>query len=274
MFKNVRVVIFYILAALFFILFPYEIFEGKYGIFEIKLDRYEKLASFLSFPLSLISVILIYITYQSQKAETKDASSITKQQQFETTLFNLIQLKSDKLTELKVDRYSGTEALNYLLSGFFEEFKIKRAQTDLSDNVETGTGMGSYAIVEKFRLKELNFTKNIFLEYLEIHINIITPLIFIFNIINEHIQKSSAFSKNDIYLSLINSQLSKPEQLFILYYYIALCENLEDFDEVKNQIINRYKLNITILPKECAIEKHYHYFVCDINSRIVASGID
>lgn len=80
MFNKFGVVVLCILATLIFIFFPYEIFEGIYGNYEIRLNRYESLATFLTYPLSLISVVLIYLTYQSQKRETKDAGNTLKQQ--------------------------------------------------------------------------------------------------------------------------------------------------------------------------------------------------
>jgi hypothetical protein len=261
-----------ICASAIFIFFPYEIFEGVYGKYEIKLNRYESLANFLTYPLSLISVVLIYVTYQSQRKETKNAEITLKQQQFETTLFNLLQLKSNKLNELTIGNATGVSALNILLTNFYEEFKLEHKKTSLSQKAEFGTGIAYNAIDEKSRKEEFEFTTNMFKKFLEDYINNITPLIFIFNLLKEHIRTSSFFSENDFYLSLVNSQLTKPEQLFILYNYMSICNNLEDYDEIKKQIINKFKLDITILPDECFSHKHYHYFVQDINAKVKASS--
>lgn len=69
------------------------------------------------------------------------------------------------------------EALNWILTDFYEEFKSRHDKTTLSKEVNMGSGIGWLAIDEKSRLEEFEFTKKIFGDFFEKYVNNISPIV-------------------------------------------------------------------------------------------------
>jgi hypothetical protein len=107
-------------VGLIFVLFPYDTLDGFtiWG-FQLNTKKYNELGDFvggITAPiLSMIALVLLYLTYRSQKEELAESRKIlTKQtetldkQQFETTLFNMLNLHHEIVKSIDLIKKSPT----------------------------------------------------------------------------------------------------------------------------------------------------------------------
>lgn len=200
-------VIAFILVFLTFIPYQEISFEGRYIDFDL-LSKYANLAEFLSFPIGILSLILIYLTFQSQKEELSQTTKTMKQQQFETTFFNLINLKNTSL-HLISERNTQTNqllnsdvAIHYYLQKFEKFYREQKSNYLESSLIYTLSNV--YNVYEK---------SNGIPPKLMQHFKLIDSIYITF--------ENNGMKSMSHYNNIINSNLMKYESIFYFYYVLS-----------------------------------------------------
>lgn len=246
--KSIKTVI--ILGCFFFLFFPHYLYNGyNLGPFTIDINLYEKYANFLMLPISTVSIYLIYITYRSQKEELQETSKAlnnqletNKIQQFESSLFNLINLKNTSLnsiTEKSIfiqnEILYGDIAVGYYLGTFIGYYKRERKKYIESSSL--------HKIKQVFRAYEFN--------------NGISPKLIqhfkLLDAINISFENNGINTLNH-YNNILNSILMKNESIFYFYYVLG---SHEYKDAVS--IIDKFMLTSNFLKTDLIDENLYDY---------------
>jgi hypothetical protein len=193
---------------------PYEkiIIKGKSIDFDL-LNDYADLAVFLSFPIGLLALILIYLTFYSQKKELSETTKTMKQQRFETTFFNLIELKNNSMNKMNIDilypegTYKNTVNGDEYIGHYYNELRtiyIRNAKSFTENSKDHAYD----TLLETFS----EFYNNSIPSALKQHLK----LLYTFY----HLKLDSGLSEFGTYSLILNSNMSKHES--IMYYYYLL----------------------------------------------------
>ncbi|MFL0685770.1 MAG: putative phage abortive infection protein [Algoriphagus aquaeductus] len=267
--KEYWLLILFVAIGITFIFIPYYKLDGiRFLTHELRIDKYNELGDFvggITAPfLSLVALVLLYLTYKSQKQElsqtrqilTKQTETLNKQQ-FETTFFNMLNLHHEIVNNIDLIKKNRTNSAYHYIRDqeipktteygrdcfrtFFDGFKNAYNKIEKTGNYKEMINK-SYTIFYKLHQSDLgHYFRNLY---------------HIFKLIN----KSDLKNKKD-YASLVRAQLSSHELLILFYNGLSyqgekfkeLCEEFQilknmPFDEL---ILEQHKN----LYKESAYEK-------------------
>lgn len=245
-YKKNNLIINLIVISLLILFFPYFLLDGiPFWLFKSDLDYYEKFAPFLSIPLNMVTVVLVYKAYVSQKKELEDTSkalsiqsSVSVQQQFDSVFFKLIELRNQY--ELKISYRdingilrNGTDAFSHASIDLNRQFTLKQKSHN-KENLKH--------IIEEYILKK-NSSIRSYIRIIENNIEIIRDTFIGDN------------TKQEQYISILFSTLRYDEITFLYYYYF--CN-----DQLMLQLIrfNEY------IKKEAMINNCYWFYEPDPNN--------
>lgn len=267
--KEYWLLILFVFVGITFVFFPYYKLDGvKFWGYQLNITKYNELGDFvggITAPfLSLVALVLLYLTYKSQKEElfqtrqilTKQTETLDKQQ-FETTFFNLLNLHNEIVYNIDLikrnltkssppwreeeDASKTTEYGRDCFRTFFAGFKTAYSNTDKMDSYKEMINK-SYSVFYKSHQSDLgHYFRNLY---------------HIFKLI----KKSEIKNKKD-YASLVRAQLSSHEQLMLFYNGLSdkgekFKELIEEFQILKNMPFDELILNQhRSLYKKTAYEK-------------------
>jgi hypothetical protein len=239
------------LLSIIFLLFPWDVLNGiRIGNFELTIGDYGSLGSFISgitSPLlSLAAFLLLYLTYQSQqKALTESHEMINKQfslmqiQKNETTLLGLLNNYNQSIDTIKVHKTKGE---NNTTTEIVETGRI--ALNTLLQAIENNYN-NCTDFHKESHLKIDEAFSSIYYD------NSMKLAPFINNVVQlfKHLDRFE-FENKDFWSNVIKAQLSKTEQLLILYYTFSKVNNCQFENEIyKFDFIDFHLIEDQILDK-------------------------
>ena len=242
--RNGRLAIIILVFVIVLIFFPYNILNGK-GLlgFFLNTNEYDKLGQFISGITSPITIILVYLTYRSQKEELQASKTILEKQsltlekqQFESKLFSLLNIYNEIMKSFSKED-SGKTFFMKTKEGLQKNYE-SYPYPEYSEFVKEPSGYRHYKTY-------YNNNKDSLAHYLRVLYRIFSFIdSYPINILNE---KEKWF-----YTKTVRSQLSEGE-LFILFY-----NAFTDYGENFKLLIERYNLLKHLpLTDKLEVEKFY-----------------
>ncbi|WP_310377696.1 putative phage abortive infection protein [Flavobacterium sp.] len=216
--------------------------------------------------IGFITLILVYLTYTSQKDELKLQSQLIAQQQFESTFFNMLNVHRELKNSLKIKKDKNNIDSNVYEEFFIKEFKgieiIERTEVFSFLKIQfkklffyQGTEAGTYQPVSLDKLykdvhkkneneKIIYLIQNLFFKK---HQNVISHycrnIYQILKYIRENEKQETLGKEHTIYLkytNILQSQLNNDEQFLLFYNFIAFDnKDKEEFSTVN--LCNHYQ---------------------------------
>ncbi len=236
------ITILFVAVALIF--FPYNILDGK-GIlgFILNTNEYDKLGQFISGITSPIAIILLYLTYTSQKEELKASKNILEKQnktlekqQFESKLFSLIDIYNEIMKSFSKED-SGKTFFAKIKEELHKDYE-SYAQPEYSEHAQYPSGARDY--------------KTYYFNHKDNLAHYFRVLYRIFKFIDDYPTDILDEKEKWFYTKTVRSQLSEGE-LFILFY-----NAFSDYGENFKDLIERYNLLKHLpLTDKLEVEKFY-----------------
>lgn len=230
---NIVVVIFVMIGSALLFAFVIKVTQDGKISFPGNLDlvyakRIGESAQVLSIVWSIIGVLLIVMTLNIQKEQFLDNRKFIAKQQFETTFFNMLNvlhnIKQAMAREINRGEFSqhlrGQEFIDYLMDDLTTHYKSHFGKISSDSQITTILSK----INQNIRIEELEreiLREELNKVYLAFYANHHTELghffRYLFNLLNFTILSRHKYEDEDIYINLIQAQLSNNELAIIFY---------------------------------------------------------
>lgn len=235
-----------VIIAILFIALPHNVIEGDYGNYYIQLDKYEGFATFLGLPIGLISLLLIFFTYRSQKIELRETSDTLKSQnetsniqKFENSFYKLIDLKNYSLNQIIFNKYTGQYAIHEFMVVYYSHVAHNKRRVDLK-------------LSHDKILKQCydHFLREQEKHYFQLLNSILTTI--------DYIEGAGLTNEaKQMYYSIYSSQFTKAELKLLIYYKICTSNSIYYWKNEGKDIIESLRVKDILTEDQFATNDCY-----------------
>lgn len=234
--------------AILLIFFPYDALDGmKLLGFNLDTKDYNNLGDFIggiaATYFSGIAVYLLYLTYNSQKAELGVTRRLLHQQQFETALFSMIDIHTENVRSVGITTFSESDNKLVTVSGraafphFYQMYKTTFyiSKADDSD------------------LESIEFIKDTYSDFYRKHQSQLGHYFRTLYHIIKYISSSDAIMKEadrKIFIGIVRAQLSSDELLLLFY------NCLSEYGRKFKPLIEKHEMLQNMPQKDVILESH------------------
>ena len=238
---------------------------------------------------SIVAIVLLYFTYQSQKRELKATQEALRQQKFDDAFFNMLNLlqeiiksMSDRFSDSKTkdERFEGRSYLKKALQQLHDEY-FERARINMRPNQETGkfnsfnpsiwyvtnkeedqnTEIVNYAdsvAYEELRREVAVSYENFYQEHQQ---NLGHYFRYLYNLIKYVLDPANNLDRSDAkrYLGILQSQLSNDEMGLIFYNVLSKHGRTSNGEHRFQALLDEYLL-LENMDSQSLKEEWHHWF--------------